>query len=230
MGRRWPTVSWLWGVAALMLALASAASAQGADPALNRPYEQPDYDTWVQRFERPGREVYDQREQILAASGVQRGMDVADIGAGTGLFTLLFAERVGPDGIVYAVDISRPFVERIARRAQDEGLDNVRVVLNTQSETGLPPGSIDLAFLSDVYHHLEQPAAMLESIRRALRPGGSLVIVDFRREPGRSSAWVLGHVRAGKAQVIEEVQAAGFEQVATEDFLKDNYFVRFRRP
>lgn len=210
--------------------LATTTFAQpGADPSVNQPYQAPRFEQWVQRFERPGREVYDQREKILEATGVERGMDVADVGAGTGLFTLLFAERVGEDGTVYAVDISRPFVERIGERVREQGLNNVRTVVNTQRSAELPADAVDLVFLSDTYHHFEYPAQMLASFREALRAGGELVVIDFRREPGISSHWILQHVRAGKDEVIEEITAEGFELVDEPDLLRDNYFLRFRK-
>ncbi len=203
--------------------------APGARHEINIPYESPDFDQWVAVFERAGREVYDRRHEIVEATGAWNGAAVADIGAGTGLFTRLFARHVGPQGKVYAVDISRTFVKNILRTARAEGLHNVEGVVNTQSETLLPPDSIDIAFVSDTYHHFEQPHAMLASIRRALRPGGVLVIVDFERTEGRSSAWVLEHVRAGKQEVIREIEAAGFRFAGERDFLRENYFLKFVR-
>jgi SAM-dependent methyltransferase len=201
--------------------------AEGADPALNRPYQNPDYPQWVERFESPGREVYDRRAAIVAASGVKPGMSVADIGAGTGLFTREFARAVGASGKVYAVDIAAAFVDNTVRTAREQGLNNVVGVVNTQDDTRLPSASIDLAFVCDTYHHLEQPRAMLTSIRRALRPGGALIVIDFEREEGKSSGWVLGHVRAGREQVIREIEAAGFRFVGAENILKDNFYLRF---
>lgn len=219
--------------AVLVLALVACtpppAVSAGAEPAVNEPYRDPDYETWVQRFERPGREVYDRRLDILTATGVAPGMTVADIGAGTGLFVRLFAKEVGPTGKVYAVDISRNFVDNVLRTAREQGLANVEGIVNTQTDTRLPPASIDLAFSSDAYHHFEQPQAMLASIRRALRPGGRLVVVDFRREPGRSSAWVLGHVRLGKDEAIREIEAGGFRLIEDRDFLRENYFLKFEK-
>jgi predicted methyltransferase len=208
----------------------AAPARDGADPAVNRPYLDPDYAQWVGRFERPGREVYDRREAIVTASGVKRGMRVADIGAGTGLYTLLFARAVGPAGQVYAVDISPTFVDNILRRARGEDLANVAVVVNTQNDTRLAPNSVDLAFVCDTYHHFEQPRAMLASIHRALKPGGALVVIDFERIPGKSSNWVLSHVRAGKEQTIREIEAAGFRLAADEKLLKENFFLRFTKP
>jgi len=201
----------------------------GADPAINRPYAEPEYEQWVERFERPGRELYDKREDIVARLHLKPGMAVADIGAGTGLFTRLFARAVKP-GRVYAVDIAKNFVDAIVRDARARGLTNIVGVVNDQTSTHLPQASIDLAFLADTYHHFEQPQAMLRSLRAALRPGGRLVVIDFKREPGSSSAWVMGHVRADRATVIKEIEAAGFEFARTEDLLRENYFLIFSRP
>lgn len=211
-----------------LLAL-SAQAQNGADPAINRPYAEPQYGEWVERFERPGRELYDRREEIVARLKLKPGMSVADIGAGTGLFTRLFARAVKP-GRVYAVDIAKKFVDTIVRDARARGLANIVGVVNDQTGARLPKASIDLAFLADTYHHFEQPQAMLRSIRGALRPGGRLVVIDFRREPGRSSAWVMGHVRADQATVVEEIQAAGFKLMREEDLLRENYFLVFSRP
>jgi len=215
-------------LALLMLPVSGPAMARdGADPAINRPYLDPDFQQWVEHFERPGREVYDRREAIVAATGVKPGMQVADIGAGTGLFTLMFARQVGAQGHVYAVDISKNFIENIERRAKRAGLMNVDGIVSSQSETRLPPDSVRLVFICDTYHHFEQPRPMLASIHRALKPGGTLVVIDFERIEGISSNWVLGHVRAGKESVIREIEAAGFRLTADEKLLNENFYLRF---
>lgn len=203
------------------------AQAESAAPGINRAFENPEFERWRGAFEHPGREVFDRRGAIVAALALRPGMAVADIGAGTGLFTLLFAPAVRPAGRVYAVDISAPFVEGILARAATAGLDNVTGVVNTPTDVSLPPGSIDLAFVCNTYHHFEYPQPTLASIRRALRPGGGLVIVDFRHQAGHSSAWAMGHVRAGEEAVIAEVEAAGFRLEGRESFLRENYFLRF---
>jgi len=216
--------------AAVLIVVSGAAhAAAGASPSINEPFQDPDFAAWVERFERSGREVYDQRERILAATDLRPGMSVADIGAGTGLFTLLFAKAVGPTGKVYAVDISREFVRNVERRANAAGFANVTGVVNSQNDVGLAPGSIDLAFICDTYHHFEKPAAMLQALHRALRPGGRLVIVDFRRISGKSSDWVMEHVRAGEGIVTKEVAEAGFAFKGSRDILRENYFLLFER-
>lgn len=216
-------------VLALALSATALAAGTGADPAINQPYVDPDYQAWVERFERPGREVYDRRDAILAATGVRSGMAVADIGAGTGLYTRLFAKAVGPTGRVYAVDISKKFVDNVLRTAREQGLTNVDGIVNTQTDSRLPPAGVDLAFLSDTYHHFEQPGPALASIRRALKRGGTLVVIDFRRESGKSPAWIMEHVRLGKDEAAREIEAAGFVLIEDRDFLKDNYFLKFRK-
>lgn len=202
----------------------------GANPEINRPYENADVDYWRGVFESERREIYGHRYEILKALNLQPGMRVADVGAGTGFFSLMFAEVVGPEGEVYAVDISRNFIDAIEVRAVESGLDHLTAVLSTQTSVALPPDSVDLVFISDTYHHFEQPQVLLASIHDALRPGGSMVIVDFRRVEGQSSAWVMGHVRAGEQQVIEELDKAGFRHTETVDMMRTQYFLRFIKP
>jgi predicted methyltransferase len=215
----------------LLLALFASAQAQSQEesvrPGINRHYEQPHWPRWVATFERPGREIFDQRHAIVAATGVEPGMTVADIGAGTGLFTRLFAPRVSPDGKVYAVDISATFVENILRTCQEQGIENVEGIVNGPRELGLPDASVDLAFVTNTYHHFEYPRDMLTAIHGALRSDGRLVVIDFRRIPGFSSPWVMNHVRSGRETVIEEIEAAGFRLNADLPLLRENYFLVF---
>jgi ubiquinone/menaquinone biosynthesis C-methylase UbiE len=219
---------WAGILAAGVLAFGLAAG-QGAAPEINAPYRNPDYEKWRQSFETESREVYQQRHAIVAAARTQPGMTVADVGAGTGLFTRLFAAQVGTGGRVYAVDIAREFIAGNLRRAREAGHDNVIGIESTQHDTRLPADTIDLAFICDAYHHFEQPKAMLASIRSALRPGGALVVVDFERIPGVSPDWILKHVRAGKEEFRAEIEAAGFRFVEEVKLMRENYFLRFAR-
>ena len=205
------------------------AEAPAVGPDMNAYYYDADPDHWAEIFERSGREVFDRRFQVVEALGIKPGMRIADVGAGTGLYTMLFARAVGPAGRVYAVDISESFVESIAARAAEYHVDNVVPVVNDQQSTTLPPDSVDLVFLADTYHHFEYPRAMLASIHQALVPGGALAIIDFRRLPGVSNPWIMGHVRAGREEVIDEVEAAGFRFEDEPLKLRGNYFLRFRK-
>jgi predicted methyltransferase len=208
-----------------------AAGEASVKPGINADFVDPDLQVaeYTVRFEGESREVFVHRGRIAALTGIASGMHVADIGAGTGLFTLMFAPAVGETGLVYAVDISRPFIEHVRARATERGFSNVRPVLCSERSIDLPAASIDLAFVCDTYHHFEYPKSTLASIHRALRPGGQLVVVDFIRIPGQSRAWILDHVRAGQIEVAREIEDAGFRKVADEatPFLAENYMMRF---
>jgi ubiquinone/menaquinone biosynthesis C-methylase UbiE len=202
---------------------------QNVNPGINSHYQDPDVTQWRGVFERDGREVWDRRHDILRHLRLRPGSSVADIGAGTGFFSLLMAHAVGPSGTVYAVDIARNFVDAIVQRARNEGLGNVVGVVDDQHSVHLPANSIDLAFISDTYHHFEYPHSILNSIHAALRQGGEMVVIDFRRIPGVSSAWVQSHVRANESAVVGETEAAGFELVERLDFMRSQYYLRFRK-
>ena len=136
---------------------------------------------------------------------------------------------MGEKGKVYAVDIAESFVRHVEKTSREAGLSNVKGVVCAPDDAGLLPGSIDLAFLCDTYHHFEHPHKTLRSIRSALRDGGRLVVVEFVREEGKSSEWVLGHVRAGQAVFTREILACGFRQVEEKKLLKENYMLVFAK-
>jgi len=213
--------------------LLSGCKAKSVKPGINDNFKHmTDVDTWVKRFEGESREIYHQRKEIVAQLGLKPGMDVADIGAGTGLFEALFAHAVEPGGTVYAVDIAPAFLKHIDERVAEAGITNVKTVLCEEDSVELPPNSIDLAFICDTYHHFEYPESTMSSLRDALRPGGEVVIVDFDRIEGVSRDWILGHVRLGKEGVIKELRSFGFELTdnqPNDDFLKENYIIRLRK-
>jgi len=217
-----------WLLALSFLAIPLAAE-QSASPGINRPYVNPNVTQWRGVFERDGREIWDHRSDIVRHLRLQPGQQVADIGAGTGFFSVMMAQEVGEAGRVYAVDIARNFVEASVQRARAQGLQNVVGVVNDPYGVKLPPASVDLVFISDTYHHFEYPQSTLRSIYSALRPGGELVVIDFRRSQQTSSPWVLGHVRGGEPQVIAEIETAGFALTERLDFMQTQYFLRFRR-
>jgi predicted methyltransferase len=207
-----------------------AAQDKSVNPGINKQFESPKVDEFVGRFERDGRDPYDHRFEVLKAVGLKPGMVVADVGAGTGLFTRLFAPEVGPTGKIYAVDIAENFVKHIERQAAADGLTNVKGIVCTADSVNLPPASIDLAYICDVYHHFEFPHKTMRSIHQALKPGGSVVLIDFQRIPGVSSEFVLGHVRAGQEVFTKEILDAGFRQVEEhKGLLKESYFLRFEK-
>ena len=205
---------------------------QTAKPGINANFLDPelDVDHWIERFEVESREVFQNRQQVLQACEIAPGSSVADIGAGTGLYTRLFSQTVGEEGRVYAVDISPRFIDHLAYQVRQSGKKNIKTVLCTDRDTLLPPSSIDVAFLCDTYHHFEHPQETLASIRKSLRPGGKLILIDFDRIPGVSREWLLNHLRADRAGFRSEIEKAGFEYVqeVTIDGFKENYFLVFQ--
>lgn len=195
---------------------------------LNKSFDA-DMAQWAERFEHEGRAVYDKRIEILDAMGLKPGMDVADIGAGSGLISRLIAQRVSPSGTVFAVDISKNMVNHIAKTAQDEKITNLKAVLGDPRSPKLSPNSVDVVCIIDSYHHFEYPADMLAEINKALRPDGVLVLIDFKRIEGISRDYILKMVRAGEGTFTDEFLNAGFELVERrDDMFPENYLLKFR--
>lgn len=206
---------------------------QSVRPGVNKEFEgDVKVEEWVARFEGESREIYSHRDAIIAAMELKSGMSVADIGAGTGFFTMMFADRVGPSGAVYAVDIADEFVRHIEEGARQRKLKNIRPVLCKTDSVELPAKSVDVAFICDTYHHFEFPKSTMKSLRNAMRPGGVVYVIDFIRVEGRSRDWILEHVRAGEEAFAEEIESVGFKREplnADTSFLKENYMIKFRR-
>ncbi len=126
---------------------------------------------WVERFEVESREVYQARQEIMQQLNLKSGMRVADVGAGTGFYSILMSEAVGDDGWVYAIDISPKFIEYLSKHFDERSMNNVTTVMCDDDSICLPPGSIDAAFICDVYHHFEYPIDTIKSIHRAMVEG-----------------------------------------------------------
>ena len=182
-------------------------------------------------FSSESRETFAAREAVTAALGLEAGDVIADVGAGTGIYLEPFSRAVGPTGTVIAVDIAPKLVAFLEERAGRDGLANVRAQLGGTADTGLAPASVDHVFTANVYHHFEAPLAMNAHLFRAIRPGGSYAVLDFRRDEAASD-FVRRHVRQDMATLIEEAAAAGFvfDGERAVPGLDENYLVVFRRP
>ncbi len=218
-------------LATLLLAACSAAQEKSVKPGINDHFKDPDLKKFLGTFEGESREIFTRREAILKACKVKPGMAIADIGAGTGLFTRLFAKATGPMGKVYAVDIAQKFLDHVKKSADENKLENITTVRCTQTSSELPAASVDLIFICDTYHHFEFPQRTLASLHKALRPGGRIVLIDFHRIPGKTKKKMLDHVRAGQDVFTKEIVEAGFKVVGEEKMLglEENYFVTFAR-
>lgn len=176
-------------------------------------------------YEGWGRDGWQQPERVLAALELGPGHSVADIGSGGGYFTFRFARAVGPAGRVYAADIDAGMNDYAARRAAELGLANVETILAATDDPRLPAGGVDLIFICNTYHHLQDRVAYFRGLRRYLRPGGRLAIVDFRRDSNFLIRWG-GHYTEPET-LRQELEAAGYRVVAEHDFLSRQHFLVF---
>lgn len=217
----------------VLLASPAATHSQekSVNPGINDSFANPDVKSFQEKFEVESREVFHKRVEIVAACGISAGQTVADIGAGTGLFTRLFSKAVGKDGQVVAVDIAPNFLDHITKTNRELDIRNVNVLLCKPDSTELPSESVDIAFICDTYHHFEYPQKTMSSLFRALKPGGRVIVIDFKRIEGESSDWVMKHVRAGQEVFESEILACGFVKLRdTTEVLRENYLLVFQKP
>lgn len=189
---------------------------------IDRPASEP-YRGDLSIFEDPQRDRNLQVGRVMDILGVGGGSVVADIGAGSGWFTVRAARRVGEGGLVYAVEINREYLKHIEDRAAREKLSNVRTVLGREDDPLLPDGSVDAVLLLKTYHEVAQPVRLLKRVRHAMRAGARLGIIDRNGKGG-------DHGLDAEA-VIKEAGRAGFVLVEQHDFVKPDgmdYFLVFR--
>jgi len=144
---------------------------------------------------------------IIASIGLEPGMSVADIGAGTGFFSFPFSVAVGPDGKVMAIDISPEMLETLGAKVTEGELTNIEAMASTEESIPAENGSADLAFMSNVFHELDGDSTLLE-VRRILKPGGKLAIIDWKKK--REEDGPPYHHRLSAGQVISRCRDAGF--------------------
>ena len=159
-------------------------------------------------LERPEREAEEEPARAIEALDIRPGMTVADIGAGSGYYTVRLARKVGADGKVYATDIQVGMLSIIQRRAAMEKLTNIVPVLGAADDPKLPPGSMDLVLMVDVYHELAAPQAFLRRLRPALKKDGRLVLLEFRKEDPRVP--IKEEHKMSVAEVRQELSADGY--------------------
>jgi ubiquinone/menaquinone biosynthesis C-methylase UbiE len=173
-------------------------------------------------FDTPGREDRLQINRVMDILGIVPGKAVADIGAGSGWFTVRAAKRVGKDSLVYAVDINKEAIHHIDERAQKEQLQNVKTILSKTDDPLLPANSVDAVLLLKTYHEVGQPIALLRNLRPALRPHAKVGVID-RNGNGEDHG-------VNRDVVIQEAKEAGYSLLEQYDFVKGDkmdYFLVF---
>jgi predicted methyltransferase len=232
---RWRAAAW---AAAITIGLAALFGARpGGDAAAQRPSpvpsgeegqygNPPDLDTYIAQLYSPARDAWQKPDQVVTALGLKRGQTACDIGSGPGYFTLRLARAVGPKGFVYAVDVEARMLQALRDRLDKAGVRNVAPVLAIADDPLLPPSACDLILVVDTYHHFPDRTAYLERLRRALKPGGEIVNIDYHRKPTPIGP-PLDH-RVARETFLEEARAAGLALVREPAFLPYQYFVVLR--
>ena len=166
-------------------------------------------------------------DEILEALGLQPGQHIADVGAGGGYFSLRFADFVGQEGKVYAVDISPSLLEYIRKSAIERGLSNVEAIITSEDNVALPKKCVDLIFLRNVYHHLSNRIEYNRKLRDILKPGGRIVIIEYEKS-GRLFSFhrVFGHY-VPRESIVKEMKKAGYRLVKELHFLPEQSFTIF---
>jgi predicted methyltransferase len=178
-------------------------------------------------LEGPDREVWQRPDQVMDALRIADGSVVADLGAGSGWFTIRLARRVGPNGKVYAEDIQREMIDAIDRRRKREGLRWVEPILGTALDPRLPAGKVDAVLIVDSYYEMEEPVVLLRNVAKSLKPGGRIGIVNYTKAgfgPGPPM-----EERVDPSVVIRDAEAAGLRVVARSDFLPFQYMLVLER-
>jgi ubiquinone/menaquinone biosynthesis C-methylase UbiE len=206
--------------AALLLTL--TAYAQVADDA-NKSYKTKEgRDKVAATLDDPHRDGRQKPDELVAAMNIKPGMTVADIGTGTGYMLPFLSKAVGPKGKIFGEDIQTDFLDR----AKAKNVPNVQFILGTTTDPKLPPNSVDIALVLDVYHHFDYPDKMLAAISSALKPGAHLVIVDYYKSASPSP----GHIRAERDDVAKEIESNGFHLLSKRDHIpQTQYMLTFEK-
>ena len=177
-------------------------------------------------LEPPDREEWQQPMRIMDVLGIGDGSYVADLGAGSGWFTVRLASRVGPNGKVFAEDVQRPMIQAINVRVETLGLKNVHTVLGASNDPRLPE-PVDAVLICDAYHEMEQPVTLLRNLAKSLKPSARIGIVNFTKEGGGPGPPL--DERVDPERVIADANAAGLALRSRETFLKYQYMLVLER-
>ena len=175
-------------------------------------------------YERGDRDAWQQPERVIGSLAIEPGDRIADIGSGGGYFSFRLAEAVGPDGQVFAVDVDEGMNALLEEAIAERGASNITVVLGGYEDPRLEPGSIDLVFTSNTYHHIDDREAYFRVVAGALSPRGRVAIIDFKPE-----GWFQKRHATPASAIREEMAAAGYELTEELDYLERQSFLVFAR-
>jgi len=181
---------------------------------------------WVKVFEDPARDEWQKPDEIIKTMGLRQGDIVADLGAGTGYFTRRFASAVGPEGKALGLEVEPEMVEYMKKDAGKLHLSNYVAKLVKYDDPLLGPQSVDVVFICDTYHHIEDRVNYLKRLSKGLKPGGRVVIVDFYKKELPVGPRDLEH-KLSEGTVLKEFQEAGYRVLRTHCILPYQYFIEF---
>jgi ubiquinone/menaquinone biosynthesis C-methylase UbiE len=223
-GRRWLVESPLWAHLVLEFRLPEAGPASepeymGRTIARTMHWKGAE---WLLRAEREREEA---GAMMLEALEVQPGWTVTDFGCGNGYYTLKLAQQVGPEGRVFGVDIQQEMLDMLEQRAEEAGVKNIEPILGAALDVALPADSCDLVLLADVYHEMSHPVPMLAVIRRSLKPGGRVALLEFRAEDPKVPIKRLH--KMSRQQILSEMHANGFVAAGSFENLPRQHLLFF---
>ncbi len=180
----------------------------------------------AEMFNKKASDPKNKPDEVLKALDLQQGQKVADVGAGGGYFALRFAETVGTEGRVLAVDVNQNFLEFIQNSAKEKGLVNVETVRTPKENASLPEKQLDLIFMRNVCHHLTNRVDYFTQLKNSLKPKGRIAIIEYRSGGRFSFHRMFGH-HVHKETIIKEMKEAGYQLEKDMDFLPEQSFTLF---
>jgi arsenite methyltransferase len=210
----------------VLILLQPLLSAQNKSPAMEEMHRlHQDSKAYITFLEDPQRDAYQKPQEVIAALGLKEGEIVADIGAGSGYFAFRFAHHLGGKGRVYAVDVSPEMILYMNRRIRDMRLRNVVTVLAAPEDPLLMDHSIDRFFICDTWHHIQNQIEYLALMKKMLKPGGQVIMIDFQKKESPVGAPM--EMRIAREDVIRQLESNGFRLAKEHTFLPYQYFLIF---
>jgi arsenite methyltransferase len=217
----------LWAISIIWLpalVLAQNSSAPKSKEEIQKMHQDPK--AYIAMLENPQRDAEQKPDEVIKTLNLKRGASIADIGAGSGYFAFRFARQVGANGRIYAVDINPDMILYMNRHIREAKIKNVTTVLSDPDDPLLMNNSVDLFFVCNTWHHVQNRARYLQLMKKILRPGGRIVVLDYKKE--QLPVGPPPEMKMAREEVLKEMQAAGYKLAAEHSFLPYQYFLEFK--
>jgi arsenite methyltransferase len=222
MKRRLSVISCIAAVSAVPIGLTGQSKPMTAEE-MHKLHQ--DSKAYIALLDDPARDAYQKPHEVVMALALEEGERVADIGAGSGYFALRFARHVGAGGQVLAVDINPDMIVHVNRRIRDGRLDNIRTILALPDDPLLADASVDRIFICETWHHIEHHPQYLARLRKVLKPGGQVIVIDFQKK--ETAVGPPAEMRVAREDVVRQFDQGGFRLTKEHTFLPYQYFLIF---